>query len=474
MSTKFYLLSTVFVLLVFTGFSQVVITGNVKNAPAKAEVELMGITNSIEAQPMVYGTTKLDKSGNFRLAVGIKSIAQLDLRVGDEYTSVFLMPNDKIHLTVNYLEFDETIRYTGIGAANNNYIAQKLLYDELNEAVIHHFVYRNEVEHKAYIDSLRNEKLDYIERNRTAEMSPQFIDDLIADATYDAVNEKWMYQVDFNYSGSEITHKKLSPDYFDFCYTIPLDDTTAMNNSLYHTAVYRCIQERVDMKTVFDKSLPVDIAEQRFVTENYDQRKSLLQGDIRNHQIAQYLYNLMPLIIWQSNFCDSLVNDFYTICENKEYRDIVKRSYQSLRDLSIGKAVPSFTFMDVDGNKVSLKALKGKILLIDFWASWCAPCIAGLAKTKALHEKFKQNENVLFVYINMGEPEIVWKNAMKKMEIQGLNLRVEHKQERALRSDFGINGIPHYVLIDKDGKFISSNVTTLENAEFEIFQRISK
>ena len=453
--------------------AQVVITGLVSNAPVNSEIEVFGYNNDIEGEPVIYGVTKLNKSGNFRLALNIKKNTKAQLRIADEYSELYLVPGDKFHLSDNYIEFDETLNYTGKGAANNNYIAKKLLFDE--SRVEARRVITSANEYKQYIDSLTTERLLYIERNRTEEMSVQFVHDLIADAKYEGVNDKWMFYVDFDSSTNEIKHRNLPEDYYDFCFELPLNDTSSIRSSHYMTAVYRCLQERVDKQIAFaDTSLPKDLSQQFWIKENYDRRKALLTDEIRDHQLAQYFYMYIPYLVWQVEFCDSLVNDFYAICKNKSYRELVKKRYESQRDLSSGKAAPDFNLLGVDGKKISLKSLKGKIVFIDFWASWCAPCIAGMSKTLALQEKFRSNEDVAFVYINMAEPDAAWRNAMKKFMISNLNLYADQKQERELRSKYGFNGIPHYVLIDKEGKFISSNMTSFETAEFEIAKRIEK
>jgi|GEM_PF-2753000 len=462
-------------LLVFLGrlHAQVVITGSVNNAPVNSEIEVFGYNNDIEGEPVIYGVTKLDKSGNFKLKLNIKKNSKAQLRIADEYSELYLEPGDKLHLSDNYIEFDETLYYTGKGAANNNYIAKKLLFDESKEEITRVITSANE--YKQYIDSLTTERLLYIERNSIEEMSVQFTHELIADAKYEGVNEKWMFYVDFNSSTNEIKHRNLPENYYDFCFELPLNDTASIRSSQYMTAVYRCLQEIVDKQIVFaDTSLPKDLSQQFWIKENYNRRKALLTDEIRDHQLAQYFYNYIPYIVWQVEFCDSLVNDFYALCKNISYRELIKKRYESQRDLSSGKVAPDFNLTDVNGKKISLKSLHGKIVFIDFWASWCAPCIAGLPQTLALQEKFKSSTDVAFVYINMAEPDAAWRNAMQKFELSNLNLYADQKQERELRSKYGFNGIPHYVLIDKDGKFISSNITSFETADFEITKRLGR
>lgn len=100
------------------------------------------------------------------------------------------------------------------------------------------------------------------------------------------------------------------------------------------------------------------------------------------------------------------------------------------------KPAPKFTLINLEGKEVSLEALSGKTVVIDFWATWCGPCIASFPAMQEAQEKYKNNPNVKFVFINSWE--------------QG-----EDKEIKVV--DFIKNGkYPFDVLFDKDDKVIGS------------------
>jgi thiol-disulfide isomerase/thioredoxin len=99
---------------------------------------------------------------------------------------------------------------------------------------------------------------------------------------------------------------------------------------------------------------------------------------------------------------------------------------------------------------------RGKIIYVDFWATWCGPCRAGIKEIGPLKEELR-GENIAFVYItNETSPEETYKNMIPT--IKGEHFRLKQDEFNYLAEKFQITGIPHYVLVDKAGKVISPNL----------------
>ncbi|MFY0715355.1 TlpA family protein disulfide reductase [Seonamhaeicola sp. NFXS20] len=103
-----------------------------------------------------------------------------------------------------------------------------------------------------------------------------------------------------------------------------------------------------------------------------------------------------------------------------------------------------------------IEKYKGKVVFVDFWATWCGPCRSGMEKIKPLKEELK-DKNIEFVYItNQSSPIDTWN--MMIPDIKGEHYRVEQDEWNHFASKFNISGIPHYVLVDKDGSVVKDKV----------------
>jgi thiol-disulfide isomerase/thioredoxin len=116
---------------------------------------------------------------------------------------------------------------------------------------------------------------------------------------------------------------------------------------------------------------------------------------------------------------------------------------------------------DLDGKPVDIGAMKGKVVVIDFWASWCGPCRRGLPLLQQFADEMKGNDKVAVFAVNVWEqckPEEVVGKVRDTWDKLKLSLPVLLDRDAKLISQYGFDGIPATIVIGPDGKLVSSHM----------------
>ena len=131
---------------------------------------------------------------------------------------------------------------------------------------------------------------------------------------------------------------------------------------------------------------------------------------------------------------------------------------------------PDFTFPGLDGKMVSLSDYKGKVVLVNIWATWCPPCVDEMPSMEKLYQKFK-GKNFEILAVSIDEPGL--KAVAPFMKKSNLTFPALIDSEGTIKAVYGITGVPESFIIDKQGILIKKIVGPVDWAATNVFRFFS-
>jgi thiol-disulfide isomerase/thioredoxin len=156
----------------------------------------------------------------------------------------------------------------------------------------------------------------------------------------------------------------------------------------------------------------------------------------------------------------------FALKQPEGYSDPQAQKQETKKDpnalVAAGSVAPDWTLKDSDGKEVSLKGLRGKVVLLDFWATWCVPCRRAMPVLERLHKKYA-DKPVKVYGVNCWERNKS-ANPVKFLKDKGLTYPTL-LEGSAVAKEYNVRGIPALVLIGPDGKILSAHAGLRENDE---------
>ncbi|MDP2188682.1 MAG: TlpA disulfide reductase family protein [Sphingobacteriaceae bacterium] len=431
-------------------------TGQIKNAAADS-IFLSHYDMLLNEE--IFEGAPVDPSGKFKLIFSPKANTRYQFEHGGEVTDVWIEAGDSLHLMLDFKQFDESLTYSGTSAPFNNYLAAYYLKfldhedTELNLRMAFQFKIQklDPWPFMAWVDSVTQAQLTFLASWQ--ESLPARLYTLESGKiTFNAYYQKIMYKPLRGFFAQQ-SKKNKEPNYpvnlEDFLLEAPLnrDELVSIDNYLMtcHWKILRIVSDVYPAeaaKPSRDFGLKylqvVDSLSSRTVAHHLG--KYWLTTGLERSGVEDYEAALQKYL--NSDAPESLKNE-------------LNQTYSKALSFKVGAPAFDFELVDLNGKKVRLSSLKGKYVYLDFWASWCGPCLAELQYMRKNNLK-APDSNFVFVYISLDEAEETWRKSAAKHLPTATHLWGKGMNTEVAKA-YGINGLPSYFLIAPDGGFISSD-----------------
>ena len=399
----------------------------------------------------------LKNGKNFELHIDLEEPTIGRLSYGGETFDIYIEPGDNINLEFDAAYLEKTFFYRGRGDQHNNYLKDRTkLFREVDAQVTQKMQKSNPYEFVSFMDKCRNEKLKYYEDyNHAHSFSKAFSNYAKADIDY------WYAYNLLNYPWESSLAPKDGPlqvpaEYYDFFRKIEIMNDGALPNQYYTYFL--------DQFFDYQKGL----TENKGLT-NRQLAEKFLQGDpLRYYQAKLFVADCKK---GQAKQAGPFIQQFISENTNETYNDVLRLVYNDAKGLLKGDDAPDFSLVDINGNSVSLDQFKGKIIYLDFWATWCPPCVHSLRNSKQWKQNFA-GKDVVFLYVSLDKDENSWKNFIRSQGIKGVHVIAGSKDvyQSMIARLYKVKRLPAAFLIDKAGKiyFNSSDKTARKSTTSEM------
>lgn len=136
---------------------------------------------------------------------------------------------------------------------------------------------------------------------------------------------------------------------------------------------------------------------------------------------------------------------------------VLQQNVKEMQQVNVGGMAPNFELISPEGRKVSLSDLRGRIVLLDFWASWCGPCLAEVPNLKAIYEKH-HDKGLEILGVSLDEKDTAWKAAIEKKGLNWRHVSSLKGWKCPVAQRYKVTGIPRMYIIDAQGKIIAQDL----------------
>lgn len=177
----------------------------------------------------------------------------------------------------------------------------------------------------------------------------------------------------------------------------------------------------------------------------------------RNNYASTYFFEAYLM----DNYTYDEVQDFYTKLTDRVKASApgvaLKRKIEEMGMVSVGGVAPNFKAKTPEGTELALYDLRGHVVLLDFWASWCGPCMAEMPNVKAIYEKY-HGKGLEILGVSLDSDREKWVAAIEKNGLAWHHVSSLSQFDCPIAKRFRVTGIPRMYILDENGKIIAQDL----------------
>ncbi len=366
---------------------------------------------------------------------------------------LYMSPGDSLVMKVDANDIRNSLSFTGKGAGNNLFVNQEEWeFNKYKDKYLnnyHYITYYQPEDYKFIKEKIKDNKKTYLLRFRKDyELSDHLINLYINQ--YDQEIIKSLIYFPGGHAGfNEGVFPELPDDYFDFLGDAEISNSIDDQGIGAYYYLNALLRKKHELHTQ-GKSNPIDFYS--YVKQELPERLAYI--------FLAYALN--------RDFNKSLYDNFGESCPYPDIANLVKAKYGHLEGMLAGNPFPDFKLEDVNGKILTPEDFLGDFVYIDFWATWCKPCIKEIPFLEELQKKLKdQPIKFISISIDKEKDKSKWQDFVQENNMMGYQLWANTEHHNIFSKRLNIKSIPRFILLDKEGKIIDAQALRPSNPALE-------
>jgi len=432
-----------------------------------------------------YHTSFIEDDGSFKIEFEKSFASDVYLICGNSgrLITLFLNPEDSVYVE---MDANEVLNPN----SENRYNFQSLKFSGNNEQL--------NTEIKLFLPLIVNTNITEAERTMLPEKYLNYLENIKAKqnqildslrGTNEISNEfiqwtqlnidynfaKWLFHYTWFYPFFNNTKEKrfqaidIPKSFYKAIEDIPIDSEVALRNGIYPRFLHEYFYANTYKKSTFykkDRDIGHEFRKsnlfqdefEKFLKKIQEEYKGVASEILLSQQLVGLLDTYKRIDVFENlypKYKKDIRSSFCAIIDAK-YSEIKLQEKSPENNKSLVKQDNGIGIAADDLLKEIIDKNKGKVIYLDFWATWCGPCIAEFTHSKKIAKTF-ENKNIEFVYLCVKSEKRKWEDKIRENNLPGEHYLLNNSEYDILSQKFQIIGIPHYVLIDKSGNTVDDN-----------------
>ena len=415
---------------------------------------------------------RMDSSGRVTARPNLKKSFMGTVQVGNKYSSVLLRSGDELTIEFSLNEGAAKFIFKSDDPDNNighlnNYLSQtaNVIGDAQNEFIgkeVDQFLMAfdslsSEIDqyHQHFLDSipLKSDEVDMIIKINKLKL----LDSKLW-YTFRRHNDFLVDQIYAFREGREIEKYVMSEQLNKIMNEVPIDSIllkSEIYGNIYKSILFAYSAEAFSLQFVNPKLWDRPDPNNPMLISNAIKLKNHTAALSEYFQASNIRYYMQESGV--TEVIDSLYTSFSNEFPNSKFIPALQMTYDQQVAIVPGTIAPDFRGTKVDGTIINLSDFKGRVVYVDVWATWCAPCVEEIPYAKELHETFENSDQVIFLNVSVDKDIDAWKRKVaKEKDWKGVHINLSKSQTDSLAVKYRVVGYPKYFLIDKDGRIVTS------------------